>query len=43
MLGGAVMYKFKPILDEFKRWKVLLEVPYKAQKDRYESTVLDRS
>jgi hypothetical protein len=24
MLGGAIKPEFKPILDEFKRWRVLL-------------------
>jgi hypothetical protein len=43
MIGGALIEKLKPILDEFKRWRVLLEVPYGAQKDRYKSSVLDRS
>ena len=43
MLGGALIEKFKPILDEFKRWRVLLEVPYKAQKDRCGTSTLDRS
>jgi hypothetical protein len=43
MLGGTLIEKFKPILDEFKRWRVLLEVPYGAQKDRYGSANVDRS
>lgn len=43
MLGGALIEKFKPVLDEFKRWRVLLEIPYGAQKDRYGAITLDRS
>lgn len=35
MLGGALIEKLKPILDEFKRWRVVLEVPYGLHKDRY--------
>jgi hypothetical protein len=27
--GGALIKKFKPQLDEFKRWRVVLEEPYK--------------
>jgi hypothetical protein len=42
MLGGAVIENFKPILDEFNRWRVLLEVTYELCKDRYGDGSLDR-
>jgi hypothetical protein len=43
MLGGALIENFKPQLDEFKRWRNLLEVPYGKCKDRYGDGILDRS
>jgi hypothetical protein len=41
-IGGAVNNSFKPLLDEFKRWRVLLDEPYGARKDRYRDSVVDR-
>lgn len=32
MLGGARNEIFKPILDEFKRWRVLLREPHDQYK-----------
>lgn len=40
--GGGLIENFKPILDEFNRWLVLLEIPYGAQKDRYVHALVDR-
>jgi hypothetical protein len=37
MIGGAVNKKFKPLVDEFKRWRVLLSEPYKRHQIRYEA------
>jgi hypothetical protein len=42
-IGGALIENFKPILDEFKRRLVILEVPYGQCKDRYRGGSLDRS
>jgi len=43
VLGGALIEKLKPILDEFKRWRTVMEVPYREHKDRYGNDTLDRS
>jgi hypothetical protein len=31
MLGGGLIENLKPILNEFKRWRVLLDVLYGVQ------------
>jgi protein involved in sex pheromone biosynthesis len=35
MLGGAVNNTFKPLTDEFKRWREVLDEPYKQYRTRY--------
>lgn len=32
--GGAVIKEFKPQLDEFRRWRVLLDKPYNKHVNR---------
>jgi hypothetical protein len=43
VIGGALNKKFKPILDEFKRWRLVLGEPYEQYKLGGDGQIFNRS